>query len=315
MSSTSSLAEGLVKAEKRITTHMNEDHAQSVLAYAHCYTEHKTATAATMTGLTEEGFILNVTMPNAGGGTHTVSHVLVKYTKPLATAAGVRKIAVAMHFEAFKKLGFGYRCRHGYYVGAAKMTEIEEVPDDVKDTLEDIDSDDEMPGLENAADGGNVEEEEEGGEGGAKQNRAEKKSRKAMQKLGMKPVPGIIRVTVKKSKNILFVISKPDVFKSPVSDTYIIFGEAKIEDLSAQAQSAAAQQFAQPEAPKAPVAAKPAADADADAGDDEDVDESGVEPKDIELVMSQANVSRPKAVKALKSNDNDIVNAIMELTM
>ena len=121
MSSTSSLAEGLVKAEKRITTHMNEDHAQSVLAYAHCYTEHKTATAATMTGLTEEGFILSVTMPNADGGTHTVSDVLVKYTKPLATAAGVRKIAVAMHFEAFKKLGFGYRCRHGYYVGAAKM--------------------------------------------------------------------------------------------------------------------------------------------------------------------------------------------------
>ena len=34
---------------------------------------------------------------------------------------------------------------------------------------------------------------------------------------------------------ILFVISKPDVFKSPASDTYIIFGEAKIEDLSAQA--------------------------------------------------------------------------------
>ena len=48
---------------------------------------------------------------------------------------------------------------------------------------------------------------------------------------------------------------------------------------------------------------------------DGDVDESGVEPKDIELVMSQANVSRGKAVKALKANDNDIVNSIMELTM
>lgn len=82
----------------------------------------------------------------------------------------------------------------------------------------------------------------------SKQSRSEKKSRKAMQKLGMKPVPGIIRVTIKKSKNILFVISKPDVFKSPASDTYIIFGEAKIEDLSAQAQSAAAEQFKQPEA-------------------------------------------------------------------
>lgn len=42
---------------------------------------------------------------------------------------------------------------------------------------------------------------------------------------------------------ILFVIQSPDVFKSPASDTYIIFGEAKIEDLSAQAQSQAAQAF------------------------------------------------------------------------
>lgn len=40
-------------------------------------------------------------------------------------------------------------------------------------------------------------------------------------------------------------------------------------------------------------------------------DESGVEDKDIELVMQQANVSRAKAVKALKNNNNDIVNAIM----
>jgi NACalpha-BTF3-like transcription factor len=36
-----------------------------------------------------------------------------------------------------------------------------------------------------------------------------------------------------------------------------------------------------------------------------------VEVKDIELVMSQANVSRAKAVRALKNNSNDIVNAIM----
>lgn len=40
----------------------------------------------------------------------------------------------------------------------------------------------------------------------------------------MKPVPGVLRVTIKKSKNILFVISKPDVFKSPNSDTHVIFG-------------------------------------------------------------------------------------------
>ena len=45
------------------------------------------------------------------------------------------------------------------------------------------------------------------------------------------------------------------------------------------------------------------------------VDEEGVEAKDIELVMQQANCSKGKAVKALKKCDNDIVNAIMDLTM
>ena len=39
------------------------------------------------------------------------------------------------------------------------------------------------------------------------------------------------------------VITKPDVYKSPASDTYIVFGEAKIEDLSQQAQLAAAEKF------------------------------------------------------------------------
>ena len=35
-----------------------------------------------------------------------------------------------------------------------------------------------------------------------------------------------------------------------------------------------------------------------------------MEPKDIELVMTQAGVSRAKAVKALKSADGDIVSAV-----
>jgi hypothetical protein len=38
--------------------------------------------------------------------------------------------------------------------------------------------------------------------GKGKQSRSEKKSRKAMQKLGMKPVAGVSRVTIKKSKNV-----------------------------------------------------------------------------------------------------------------
>lgn len=41
-----------------------------------------------------------------------------------------------------------------------------------------------------------------GGGKGGKQSRSEKKSRKAVQKLGMKPVTGVSRVTIKKSKNV-----------------------------------------------------------------------------------------------------------------
>jgi nascent polypeptide-associated complex subunit alpha len=139
---------------------------------------------------------------------------------------------------------------------------------------------------------------------GGKQNRAEKKARKAMMKMGMKQIPGIKRVTIKKSKNSLFVISAPDVFKSAASDTYVIFGEAKIEDMSAQAAQSAAQDAFKPDR-------FAAAGAKADADESGPVDESGLNPKDIELVMAQASVSRAKAVKALQENDKDLVTAIM----
>ena len=50
----------------------------------------------------------------------------------------------------------------------------------------------------------------------------------AMSKLGLRSYTGIMRVTVRKAKNILFVIAKPDVYKSPASDTFIVFGETKV---------------------------------------------------------------------------------------
>ncbi|CAL8471580.1 g11122 [Coccomyxa elongata] len=182
-----------------------------------------------------------------------------------------------------------------------------------QDNVEDVDNDDSE--LSSVEDDGPEAEADDGTPSRSKQSRSEKKSRKAMQKLGMKPVPGITRVTIKKSKNILFVIQKPDVLKSPNSDTYVIFGEAKIEDLSAQANAQAAEQFVAKEQPSiADTKAESAAQADEE-DDEGEVDESGVEANDIELVMTQANVSRKKAVKALKSADGDIVSAIMELTM
>lgn len=114
---------------------------------------------------------------------------------------------------------------------------------------------------------------------------------------------------------VLFFITKPDVFKSPNSETYIIFGEAKIEDLSSQLQTQAAQQFRMPDINSVMAKSETAATATAiQDEEEEEVDETGVEARDIDLVMTQAGVPRTKAVKALKTHNGDIVSAIMELT-
>lgn len=96
--------------------------------------------------------------------------------------------------------------------------------------------------------------------------------------------------------------------------------------MNSQAQASAAQQLAQAEASAHDHAGhdhdhdhgkgKAVEDKkDEDEDDGEEVDDSGLEAKDIELVMQQASVSRKKAVKALKENDNDIVNSIMALSI
>ncbi|KAG5297013.1 nascent polypeptide-associated complex subunit alpha [Histoplasma ohiense] len=202
---------------------------------------------------------------------------------------------------------------------------IEELPDDdvPKTTVEDAadSSESEVEGAE--------EPTIPGGAAVTVHSRNEKKARKAIGKLGLKHVPGITRVTLRRPKGILFVINQPDVYRSPSSNTWIIFGEAKIEDLNSQAQASAAQQLAAAEAAGSNEhaghdhashdhgkgKAVESADKKEEEEDDEEVDASGLEAKDIELVMAQASVSRNKAIKALKENDNDIVNSIMALSV
>merc|ERR1719384_1264797 len=103
-----------------------------------------------------------------------------------------------------------------------------------------------------------------------KLHRSEKKARKVFGKLGLTPCEDVMRVTIKKSKDILFVIQNPDVFKVPEYDTYIIYGEAKIEDLNAQQQAQAAEQFKEPEQPVS------AAIEDDDDDEEEEVDCTGL---------------------------------------
>ncbi|KAI9002674.1 NAC domain-containing protein [Gaertneriomyces semiglobifer] len=186
----------------------------------------------------------------------------------------------------------------------------EQKPEEVVEKIEEVEDSDDLPEVEEGA-APHIDFESLAA-GGKNQSRGEKKARKAMAKLGLKPVPGITRVTIRRPKNILFVVSQPDVYKSATSDTYIVFGEAKIEDLNSQAQVAAADQFKAPELNQVREEEEETAEP---AEEDANVDETGIEAKDIELVMSQASVSRAKAVNALRKHNSDIVNAIMELTM
>ena len=165
---------------------------------------------------------------------------------------------------------------------------------------------------------------EQGDAGTTKLNRGEKKCRKAMQKLGMKSITGINRVTLKRNKQVFFIIDKPEVMKSPTSEIYVVFGEAKYEDLSQiNAASAASDLTSEkpteaatiPEKPLEEDEAKEDAPAeDEDEGDEEDLDESGLTPSNIEMVMSHSKVSRSKAVKALRETNDDMLEAILKLT-
>ncbi|KAI0277690.1 nascent polypeptide-associated complex, alpha subunit [Russula aff. rugulosa BPL654] len=153
------------------------------------------------------------------------------------------------------------------------------------------------------------------------QSRSERKARKALLGLGLKKISGITRVTLRRPKNLLFVIASPDVFKSQNSDTYIVFGEAKMEDMNTQGHLGPSQQLAGSGAGSTTTLDPSRTGKDSEnpddvpeleaPEDDDPVDETGVDPKDIELVMAQVNCSRAKAVRVLKESGGDLINAIM----
>ncbi|KPA75563.1 nascent polypeptide associated complex subunit-like protein copy 2 [Leptomonas pyrrhocoris] len=141
-----------------------------------------------------------------------------------------------------------------------------------------------------------------------------KRYAKAMAKMGLKPEPNIVKVNIRKIGSLAFAMVQPEVYRFPGTNTFVIFGEAQLEDMSALAQEAAARAAVSGAAETSDDAAA-AAPAAKEEDDGEEVDAGGLDEKEINVVMSQANVSRNKAIRALKNNNGDIVNTIMELTM
>lgn len=96
---------------------------------------------------------------------------------------------------------------------------VEELPDEPekKEGVEDAEDSSDESGDEGAGGEANIP----AGASVAVHSRNEKKARKAITKLGLNKVEGITRVTLRRPKNILFVISNPDVYKSPSSNTWM----------------------------------------------------------------------------------------------
>merc|ERR1712238_597957 len=138
-------------------------------------------------------------------------------------------------------------------------------------------------------------------------NRAERKARRVMDKLNMKKVSGITQCILKMrngeggARGGAFTIAAPDCYVTSNGSSYVVFGEARQSSQDGggvpgtDAAAAAANDSLKIEELN-------------DNEDEEVIDESGLDQKDIDLVISQAGCSRSKAVTALKENDGDLVN-------
>ncbi|WOO82142.1 Nascent polypeptide-associated complex subunit alpha [Vanrija pseudolonga] len=162
-------------------------------------------------------------------------------------------------------------------------------------------------------------------------SKPERKARKALEGLGLKKVPGIQRVTLRRPKGVLLVVAQPEVYKSPGSDCYIVFGEAQVEDPTSAAQISAQQQLAaSTQAAQAAHASGGFKDGipksledlmggdDAPELDDSDAKKpasgSGSTEEDIKLVVAQTGCTEEAARAALEAENGDIINTIMRIS-
>ncbi|RNF20735.1 nascent polypeptide associated complex subunit [Trypanosoma conorhini] len=150
-----------------------------------------------------------------------------------------------------------------------------------------------------------------------------KRYAKAMAKMGLKPEPNVVKVHIRKHGTLSFMVNQPELYRFPGTNTFLIFGEAQLGETGMEAQEAAARAVsgvvpetesrveevaatAEPSETAVPAPATEGADAE-DAGD--------LDEKEINVVMRQGLTDRAGAIRALKNNKGDIVNAILELTM
>ena len=65
-----------------------------------------------------------------------------------------------------------------------------------------------------------------------KQSRGEKRTKKALESFSFEKINTVSRVRFQKTKNIVFVIIQPEIFRSSIHESFLVFGEARMETLA-----------------------------------------------------------------------------------
>jgi nascent polypeptide-associated complex subunit alpha len=155
--------------------------------------------------------------------------------------------------------------------------------------------------------------------GAKKPNKSEKKCKKALSKLGMKPVAGINRVTLKRKDGCIFSINNPEVLKSGTHDNcFVVFGEMKLDDPNLRMSQKEAKQYTEPvkeekkEEVKKEETKKEGAKEVPDT--EEPLSDEGIDKSNLEMVITHTKCTRNQAIKALRETKGDVVSAIMMFT-
>lgn len=149
----------------------------------------------------------------------------------------------------------------------------------------------------------------------AKGGKSEKKVRKALGKLGMTKMDGVNRVTIRQKDNYILIVKDPEVYTSQQTEnTYIVFGELTFDDPDKKLAKEEIDKM-RAEGEKVKPETAPEKKENVEIVDESgEVSEEGLDPTSIETVMTEGNVPRQRAVRALRSADGDVVQAILNLS-
>ena len=136
--------------------------------------------------------------------------------------------------------------------------------------------------------------------------------------MGLKPLEGFTRATIKTGKSMLLYIDNPFVMNSGTNEhNYLIFGEAKIFDFKNEIGKQRAAQLKKGRSPaegKVPETVVEEVEENAEETKEdvkeEEIDESKYSEEDIKSIMDYSKCDKQAALKALAKANGDVIDAI-----